>query len=63
MNLHRFAHQVAHFACAAIALMRTKERGVDVASLKPTARMSEAEQGRRYEQGRVAEMSERDAGL
>ena len=39
------------------------ERGVDVRSLKPTPPLTEHEKRARYEQGRTAEMSERDAGL
>jgi hypothetical protein len=63
MQLHRLASQIAHFMRAAMAPVRTKAHGVDVASLRPTARMSEAEKRRLYEAGRVSEMSEHDAGL
>lgn len=43
--------------------VRERSRGVDVRSLKPTRPLTEAEKAERYRTGRVAEMTEVQAGL
>lgn len=42
---------------------RARSRGVDVRSLKPTPPLTDDEKAARYRAGRVAEMSDAQAGL
>ena len=56
-------HPAVLFGGHAKLISKRVDAGIDVLALQPTARMNEAAVAERYKTGRVAEMTERQAGL